>query len=156
KSKNFRASPLLGPGSMANDPMGSQFLKQFELDPDVLADPDPDVIVDLSRRTFNVFYIKDAVGSEYIPHQDDFVIPFGIKSNVDIVGVLPSGTLFFLMLFLRVPLPREVAEIFKPLTLSIKVALLPFDGNSVFAGGARPVERVIATMDDAQAVILRL
>jgi len=37
------------------------------------------------------------------------------------------------VLFSKVPLPRETANLFKTLALSVKLAILPFDGRAVFA-----------------------
>ena len=37
--------------------------------------PRPSVVVDVMEHTFNVFHVPNAVGSPYIPAQEDFVIP---------------------------------------------------------------------------------
>jgi hypothetical protein len=61
------------------------------------------------------------------------VIPHGIRSVLGFGGVLPSGDLFAMILFSRVRIPREIAELFKTLSLNVKVALLPFVDRRVFA-----------------------
>jgi hypothetical protein len=38
-----------------------------------------------------------------------------------------------MILFSRVRIPREIAELFKTLSLNVKVALLPFVDRRVFA-----------------------
>jgi hypothetical protein len=45
---------------------------------------------------------------------------------------------FVVVLFLRIPLARETADLFKTLSLSVKLALLPFEG-AVFARAAAAV-----------------
>jgi hypothetical protein len=113
--------------------MIAQLIKQFGLEVETLLGADPTQLVDLTQRTFNVFYVPDAVGSPNIPAQDEFVIPSGIRSVLGFGGVLPSGDLFAIILFSKVPISREVAEMFKRLALNAKVAVLPFDGETIFA-----------------------
>ena len=47
-------------------------------------------------------------------------------------GLLPSGELFVVMIFSKVKITREVAAMFR--TLSVKLVLLPFAGGRIFAG----------------------
>ena len=95
--------------------------------------PDPSVILDLEKKTYNTFYIADAVGSPYIPAQDDFVVPFGVKSVLGFGGVLSNGELFVVIMFSKVPIPRETAENVRDLGPSAKVAVEPFVAGAVFA-----------------------
>jgi len=48
-------------------------------------------------------------------------------------GILPSGNLFVIIIFSAVELARETADLFKTLALSVKLAVLPFDGKAIFA-----------------------
>ena len=91
------------------------------------------LIGDLSQKTFNTFYVPEAVGSPYIPAQDDFVIPYGIKSVLGFGGVLSSGELFVVIMFSKTSIPSQTAEGFKNLAPSVKVAVEPFVGKKVFA-----------------------
>jgi hypothetical protein len=43
-------------------------------------------------------------------------------------GMLPSGNLFVVILFSKVYIPRETADMFRPLSLSVRLAVLPFEG----------------------------
>jgi hypothetical protein len=87
----------------------------------------------LEQKNYNVFYVGEAVGSPYIPAQRDFVIPFGIKSVLGFGGLLPSSCdLFAIILFSKHHIPRETANLFKPLALSAKLSLLPFVGETIF------------------------
>jgi len=56
-------------------------------------------------------------------------VPFGIRSVIGFGGMLPSGNLFAVILFTKVPIPRETADLFRPLALSVKLAILPFDSG---------------------------
>ena len=95
--------------------------------------PEPDLLVDLEQTTFNVFHVANAVGSPYVPAQDQFVLPYHIKSVLGFGGLLPSGELFAVILFSKVEIPRQTAEMFRTLALSIKVAILPFSGGPLFS-----------------------
>jgi hypothetical protein len=131
-SRGHRAIPLPEPEAVERAPMVAQLVRQLGLDVQLLLEPDPLVIMDLQQRTFNVFYVPEAVGSPYIPAQEDFVHPYGVRSVLGFGAVLPDGELFTVILFARVPIPRETAERFRPLALASKLAVLPFVSDRVF------------------------
>ena len=60
--------------------MISRRLTQFGIDVGSVMRPGPVLVGDVSGKTYNTFYVPEAVGSSYIPTPDDFVIPNGIKS----------------------------------------------------------------------------
>lgn len=132
-SEGHKAIPLASSALVRQFPMISNLIHQFGIEPDMVVKPDPACLRDLEETTYNVFLVKDAVGSPYIPAQEEFVIPFGIRSVLGFGGILPSGNLFATIMFLRTPIDDEVAEVFKPLALSVKMAILHHDGQMVFA-----------------------
>ena len=77
--------------------------------------------------------MPEAVGSPYIPAQDDFVIPNGIKSVLGFGGVLSSGELFVVIMFSKTSIPSQTAEIFNKLAPGVKQAVEPFVGHKIFA-----------------------
>ena len=89
--------------------------------------------MDLAEKAYNVFYVPEAIGSQYVPVQEEFVIPFGIRSVLGFGGILPSGNLFAIIMFSRVRIEPDTAEMFKTLALSAKVAILPFVGKPICA-----------------------
>lgn len=105
--------------------MVAQLIHQLGLNAKTVVRPDAGIIVDSAERSFNVFHVLEASGSPYIPAQD-FVQRHGIRSVVGFGGLLPGGDLFATIMFTKVPLPRESAELFKTVALSIKFKLLPF------------------------------
>jgi two-component system NtrC family sensor kinase len=131
-SAGHKAIPLPSQEGVARIPMIAQLIKQLGLDVSTVLEPSPDLVVDLQQRTFNVFYVPDALGSPHIPAQQQFVIPHKVRSVLGFGGVLPDGDLFAVITFTRVSLPPEVAELFKPLALSVKLALLPALSAGVF------------------------
>lgn len=133
-SVGHRALPLSSAAIVARTPMLGQLMHQCGLEVHTLLQPDPKLIVDLEQKTYNVFHIAEAVGSPYIPAQRDFVLPLGIRSVLGFGGLLPSGDLFAVVLFARVSIPRDTADLFKTLALSTKLAVLPFASSAIFAG----------------------
>jgi hypothetical protein len=132
-SKGHKAIPLPSEKVVAQIPMIAQLIKQFGVEASSVIKPDPSLLVDLQQKTYNVFHVPDAKGSPYIPAQQDFVIPMGIKSVVGFGGILASGNLFAVIMFCKVSVPRETADNFKSLALDVKAAVEPLEAGKVFA-----------------------
>ncbi len=132
-SAGHKALPLPSPESVGRSPMIAQLIRQLGVEVSTLLASDPRLMVEMEQHSFNVFYVPDAEGSPYIPAQSEFVRPHGIRSVLGFGGVLPSGELFAMILFTRVPVARQVAELFKTLSLNLKMALLPFVDRRTFA-----------------------
>jgi len=133
KSNGHRAIPLASADMVAGIPMISSLLTQFGIDVGSVMRPDPMLIGDMSEKTYNTFYVPEAVGSPYIPAHDDFVIPNGIKSVLGFGGVLYLGELFVVIMFSKASIPADVANKFSAIGASVKKAVTPFAGNKVFA-----------------------
>jgi len=129
-----KAIPLPSVAALARSPMVAQLVEQLGLDPRHIIEPDPTMFQDLEERTYNIFFVADARDSPYVPAQDGFVIPYGIRSVLAFGGVLPDGALFAVVLFSRVPIPPTTVHAFAAVALSVKVAVLPHVGGEVFAG----------------------
>lgn len=133
KSTGHKAIPLENKEAIAKIPMISRLIQQLGLDPGQVLEADPNLLADLEQKMYNVFYVDDALGSPYIPAQESFVIPFNIKSVIGFGGLLPSGNMFVVLMFLRVKVPRETIDLLKPLALDVKIALLPFEQSQIFS-----------------------
>ncbi|MEG4026016.1 SpoIIE family protein phosphatase [Microcoleus sp. S13C4] len=133
KSVGHKAIPLASESVVAQIPMISQLIRQLGLDIKTVINPDPNLLVEIEQRKYNVFHVPEAIGSPYIPAQDSFVIPFGIKSVLGFGGLLPSGNMFAIIMFLKVQIPISTVQMFSTLALNVKTALLPFDRGAVFA-----------------------
>lgn len=132
-SVGHKAIPLPSEQAVVRTPMISQLIRQFGLEIRDVVEQKPDLPVELEQKTYNVFHVSEAVGSPFIPAQKEFVIPFGIKSVLGFGGMLPSGDLFVIIMFSKVRISHETAELFKTVALSVKIALLPFTYRAVFA-----------------------
>jgi hypothetical protein len=113
--------------------MISRLLGELGVGVDALLRQSPELLVEPEPSSFNVFYVRDAIGSSCIPAQEDFVKAFGIESVLGFGGMLPMRDIFVVILFSRIPIPRETAELFRTLALNVKMAALRFD-EAVFAG----------------------
>ncbi len=153
-SAAHKAIPLKSEELVEQSPMISQLIRQFGLNISTVVEPDPNLLLEFEQKTFNVFYVPQAKDSPYIPAQDSFVIPFGIKSVLGFGALLPSGNLFAIIAFLKVQIPRSTAEMFSTLALNVKAAFLPFVGGAVFEG-ASPSPAISNECNQKQLVIDR-
>jgi hypothetical protein len=128
-SAAHRVIPLTSAAMVERSPMISQLVSQFGLEVATVLEPDPALLVDLEQRSYNVFHVPEARGSPHVPAQAEFVVPYGIRSVIGFGGLLPSGNLYAVILFTRVPIARETADLFRPLALSVKLAILPFENG---------------------------
>lgn len=133
QSAGHRAIPLPSQEVVAKIPMIARLIQQFGMEISEVVTPGPSLIMELDQKTYNVLYVPEALGSPFIPVQDDFVIPYGIRSVLGFGGMLPSGDLFAIIIFSKAHLPRQVTELFKTLSLSVKMAVLPFVDENIFA-----------------------
>ena len=131
-SSGHKAIPLPSESFVAQIPMISRLVSQFGLDVNAMIRPDPSLLVDLERKEYNAFHVPEAVGSPYIPAQEEFVIPHGVRSVVGFGGMLATGDLLAVILFVKVHVPRETSDLCKSLAASVKNAIQPFAEN-VFA-----------------------
>jgi hypothetical protein len=130
-SANHRAIPLPSVAMVEQAPMIAGLLGQMGIEAKHVVGTK--ILLDAAKHAFNVFHVETAEGSKYLPAQQTFVERYGIRSVVGMGGLLPSGEYFAVILFTRVTVSREVAELFRTLALSVKLAFLPFAPNQVFS-----------------------
>jgi len=139
QSRRHQVFPLGSEEAIARAPMIFQLIQQLGLNPGTVVKPDQNFFTDLEQRMYNVFYVPDALDSPYIPSQTSFVIPFKVKSVVGFGGLLPSGNMFAIVMFLKVTIPRVTIDLLRPLALNVKMAILPFDNDRIFRDQGQPV-----------------
>jgi len=132
QSQRYKAIPLTDKNTIARIPMIAQVISQLGLDLDNVIKPDANLIAYLEQKIYNVFYVPDASESDYITAKYSFVVPFNVKSVVGIGGLLPSGNMFVVLMFLKNHVPRFTTNLLRPLALNVKMAILPFDNNIIF------------------------
>lgn len=132
-SKHHRVFPLLSKQFVEQYPMIARLLQQLGLPLETETRPTMPLLLDAAQQSFNVFFVPDARGSPYVPAQEAFVAPYGIQSALGFGGVLSNAELFAVVLFTRTAVPRATVNMFRPLALSAKLAVLPFAGGPIFA-----------------------
>ena len=134
RSAGHKAIPLASAEMVSSIPMIARLINQFGIDVGAVMRPDTMPTGGPSQqKIFDTFYVPEAVGSPYIPAQDDFVIPYGIKSVLGFGGLLSTGELFVVIMFSKVSIPSKTAEMFNRMAICVKDAVEPFLGNKVFA-----------------------
>jgi hypothetical protein len=136
QSAAHKVIPLPSPRIAARSPMIAQLIHQFGLDINDVVNPRPEVLLNLHERAYNVFYVNNALDSPHIPAQQQFVVPYGIKSVIGFGGLLASGDLFAIIMFLKVEIPKEKAELFQLLAISVKTAFTHYAWGDPFAPGS--------------------
>lgn len=131
-SAGHQTIPLPSAQVVATIPMVSQLIAQLGLDVRDVVKPDPTLLLEAEQHTYGVFYVPEAKGSPYIPAQQDFVLPYRVRSVLGFGGLLPRGDMFAVLMFCRVTVPRATADIFRNAAMNVKLALLPFDGRRIF------------------------
>lgn len=131
-SSGHRALPLLDAESVSRFPMIARLVQDLGVEiGDLLAPPEA-IVIASKPRSYAVFYVPEAVDSPWIYAQREFVVPFGIRSVVGFGGLLPDGELIATLLFARVPIPAETAEMFATIALSAELAVLPLVDRETF------------------------
>jgi hypothetical protein len=131
-STGHKTIPLPSEHVVEQIPMISKLIRQLGLDVGTILRPDPELLLELDQRSYNVFHVPRAEGSPFIPAQAGFVVPHGIRSVLGFGGLFPTGNMFAVLMFTRVEIPRKTAEMFRTAALNAKIALLPFSRGPFF------------------------
>jgi hypothetical protein len=132
RSLGHRSIPLPSAQVVAAIPMVSQLIAQLGLDVATVVTPDEAFVLEAEQHSYGVFYVPEAKDSPYIPAQHDFVLPHHVRSVLGFGGLLPGGEIFAVLMFCRVAVPRETADMFRNAAMNLKLALLPFDSEHPF------------------------
>lgn len=138
QSLAHRAIPLPSIEAVHRLPMIARLIDQLGLDAGLVVDPDLVVVPACGPRGVRVFYVSEARDSPYVPAQNDFVIPYGIRSVVGCGGTLPNGSIFAVVLFSTTPIPATALDAFVMMGLAVEVSVLPHTFGRVFADAPLP------------------
>jgi hypothetical protein len=123
QSSGHQAIPLPSEHVVEQLPMVLQLITQLGLDVNMVVRPDPDTVRQLSQRTYDVFHVPDAATSPYVPAKE-FVAAHGIRSALGFGGMLYTGDFYAVVMFARVPVSSDLAQMLKILALPVRVPLL--------------------------------
>ena len=136
RSVGHKAIPLPSREIVERAPMISQLFTELGVPIEHVVAPSPEIVPSLAGKTYGVFHVEHAVGSPFIPAQQDFVVRHSIRSVVGFGGGLANGDLFALVLFCRVPVSVATAERFRSVALEVKSSLFRLSDSQVFADSA--------------------
>ncbi len=131
-SRKHRAIPLPSPEIVEKAPMISQLIKELGVELSSVLQPSPEIVKELAGKRHGVFHVEDALGSPYIPAQQEFVVRYGIRSVLGFGGLLFNGELFAVILFSTVHVPATAADRFRTLALDVKSVFSRFSETDVF------------------------
>jgi two-component system, NtrC family, sensor kinase len=117
-SRDHQVIALPSKEIVINMPMISGLIQDLGLEIEDVLQPPKTVPIGQNSNDFKVFLVPDALGSPAVPAQHDFVIPYGIRSVLGIGSLLPSGNMFALLLFCKVQISNQTAQMFKSITLT--------------------------------------
>jgi len=135
-SRGHKAIPLTSVEFIEKAPMIAQLIKQIGVTVNMVMRPDRALLLDQSDATYNVFHVPEAAGSPHIVGQKEFVEPYRIASVVGFGGLFTTGDLFATILFSKVPISAEVADMLRVVGLNLRVAILPHSRKPLFASPA--------------------
>ena len=144
-SRGHRAIPLPSPEIVEKAPMIAQLIKELGVELKAVLQPSPELIKELAGKRYGVFHVETALGSPYIPAQEDFVVRYGIKSVIGFGGMLFTGDLFAVIMFSTVRVPATAADRFKTIALDVKGAFSRFNEDTVFN------KSILSTVSTARA-----
>lgn len=126
-SSGHRAIPLPSEQFVERLPMVAGLIRNLGLDLGVVVTaPEGHEARELAGRTNNVFHVAEAVDDPWLPAQEEFIVPYAIRSAVGFGGILLTGDFFAVVLFSRVPVSEQVARTLKILAQPIAARFLPF------------------------------
>jgi hypothetical protein len=129
-SRGHRAIPLTSVEVVEQAPMIAQLIKQLGVSIAAVVRPQAGLLLDGAAQKHNVFYVPVALGSPHIVAQEEFVKRYGIGSVIGVGGLIATGDMFATILFSKVRVSREVADLFSVIGLNLKIAILPMLGRS--------------------------
>ena len=124
RSVGHQAIPLISAEQVQGIPMIARLLEQLGVPVSLVLAPSTELLLEAAETRYNVFFVPEALGSPFIPAQEDFVEPYGIRSVLGFGSLLPTGGLYATILFSRQALPAETAQAFRTLALSVRLAAL--------------------------------
>jgi hypothetical protein len=134
-SQGHRVIPLPSSEIVERAPMISQLIKELGLELSAVLQPSPQIVKELAGKRHGVFHVENAVGSPFIPAQQEFVVRYGIKSVLGFGGMLATGDFFAMILFATVTVPASSADRFRTLALDLKGSFSKFSETTVFNPG---------------------
>ncbi len=118
------------PAGDQQSPMLKAAFEQIDLKPGQITDTNM-AFMEGSALTPH-FHVENAPGNPYIPAQDEFVIPYKIKSVVGIGCAFLSKALYLMIGFSKTPIDKNAAENFASLSPFVSTLFASHDAKRHF------------------------
>ena len=125
QSVGHQAIPLPSAQMVEGAPMIAQLIREMGLEISDVVSPDEQLIQQSAGKSYNVFHVERALGSPYIPAQEDFVKPYGVRSVLGFGGLVGEGDFFAVIMFSRGRIPAASAARFRNIALDVKAVIHP-------------------------------
>lgn len=125
QSVGHQAIPLPSAQIVEGAPMIAQLIREMGLDITEVLAPDKELIKASAGKSYNVFHVEQALGSPYIPAQENFVKRYGIRSVLGFGGLVGDGEFFAVIMFSRGSIPPASATRFRNIALDVKAVVHP-------------------------------
>ncbi|MFN7974347.1 MAG: hypothetical protein U0166_18695 [Acidobacteriota bacterium] len=107
-SQGHRAIPL-NRETVTTVPMLARCFQQIGFDLDLAFKSEQGIHLEGVARAFGLFHVDDAHGSPFVPAQDGFVLPYGVRSALGSGTMLPNGAVSIWIGFARHAISRDAA-----------------------------------------------
>jgi hypothetical protein len=150
-SRHHQVIPLVSREMIKEAPMIAQLIKRLGIDLSQVVEPLPTLFLNPTEKKYNVLYVPEAKGSQTIVAQAGFVDVHKIRTVIGIGGLLPTGDMFAVMIFMRIFVPADTAQRFVLLARALENAIA-----AVRSGKKARARILIATADQGAERLLRL
>jgi hypothetical protein len=117
-------------------PMLARCFQQIGFDLDLVLRPEEGIHLEGVASSFGLFHVDEAPGSPFVPSQEEFVRPYGVRSVVGCGSMLPDRAVSIWIGFARHPIGRDAALPLIPLLPSFWLAAQQlYRRRALFAGG---------------------
>lgn len=123
-SINHRVIPLLSVEAVERAPMVARLVSRLGIEVSNVVTPTPSWFLPRDQKKYEVMYIAEAKDDPAIVAQENFVVPFGVRSVIGYGGLLPTGDMFAVLMFMRIYIPVESAMLFTSFSRAIEEALV--------------------------------
>jgi two-component system NtrC family sensor kinase len=126
-----RLIPLPSQAALDRLPMVAAIFREFNVSIDEVR-PRRRRLTSNTPKVYDLFHVEEAFGSPYVPDQDGFVRPYGIRSVIGFGGSLRHGDLYVVLLFTKMRVPAAIARRVRGLALDVTTSFFRFDDDEVF------------------------
>lgn len=120
-SSRYRAVPLGASDFSTRFPMFAECLRPEWIRRTSTTQCDDSLTIDSMGSGLQMFCLSEVEKSAFIPAQKDFVEPYGVKSALGCVGRCGPDRYFFVIMFVRTGVSKEVMELLRLVALAIRV-----------------------------------